>query len=210
MCTFPTLITIKDYLLRQLLSKDYNSDTYRDFTEDERKTIHISGEQIYHSKTMQINYTTYNMKHDGDIINPTTYPDIMVKSPETGQGAQPYWYACIISIFHAYVLSSHSGVGQKMLCPTKIDFLWVCWFGMEWKPYHHGFHHACLPKIGFIKSLDYYAFTFLNLAQVIRGVHLIPAFSEKRTSDLLPVTSSMACILNPNEQDDWLNFYVNM
>jgi hypothetical protein len=134
-------------LLRQLLGKDYNGDTYGDFTEDERKTIHISGKQIYHSKTMWINYTTYDVKHNGDIINPTTYPDVMVKSPETGQGAQPYWYAHVIGIFHAYVLSSHPGVGQKMLCSTKMDFLWVCWFRMEWKPYAmDSTTHTC-PKL---------------------------------------------------------------
>ena len=34
-------------------------------------------------------------------INPTTHPDIMVKSPETGSDAQPFWYARVIGIFHA-------------------------------------------------------------------------------------------------------------
>ena len=159
---------------------------------------------------MRINYTTYDVKRNGDVINPSTYPDIMVKSSETGQDAQPYWYARVIGIFHAFVLSSHPGVGWNMLRPARMDFLWVHWFGMEWKPYRHGFRHARLPKIGFVKSSDYYAFTFLDPAQVIQGAHLIPAFSEKRTSDLLPVTSSVARILNPSEQDNWLNFYVNM
>ena len=157
---------------------------------------------------MQINYTTYDVRCNGDTINPWTYPDIMVKSPETGPGAQPYWYARVIGIFHAFVSSSHLGVKEKML--RQMDFLWVHWFGMEPGPYCHGFRHACLPKIGFVESSDNYAFTFLDPAQVIRGVHIIPAFSEGRTSALLPVTKSVARILNPEEEDDWLNFYVNM
>jgi hypothetical protein len=157
---------------------------------------------------MRINYTTYDVRRDGDTINPWTYPDIMVTSPETGPGAQPYWYARVIGIFHTFVSSTHPGVGWGMLHP--MEFLWVRWFGMEPGPYRHGFCHAHLPKIGFVESSDNYAFTFLDPAQVIRGAHIIPAFSEGRTSALLPVTKSVARILNPEEEDDYLNFYVNM
>jgi len=34
----------------------------------------------------------------------------MVKSLETGPGVQPYWYAHMIGIFHAYISSTHPGV----------------------------------------------------------------------------------------------------
>ena len=73
-----------------------------------------------------------------------------------------------------------------------------------------GIRHAQLPKIGFVESSDDYAFGFLNPAQAIRGMHVIPAFSEGRTSALLPTTNSLARVLNPEEIDDWVNFYVNM
>ena len=199
---------MKDHLLGRLLNRDYEGDSYGDFTEDERNTIEISGERIYRCKTMRINYTTYDVRRDGDTINPRTYPDIMVKSPERGPGAQPYWYARVIGIFHTWVSSTHPGVGGGKL--HSMDFLWVRWFGMEPGRYRHGFCHARMPKIGWVESSDNYAFTFLDPAQVIRGAHIIPAFSEGRTSALLPVSKSVARILNPNEKDDWLNFYVNM
>lgn len=51
---------------------------------------------------------------------------------------------------------------------------------------------------------------FLDPAQAIRGAHLIPTFAEGRSSALLPARKSAARILNPNEEDDWLNFYVNI
>ena len=156
---------------------------------------------------MRINYTTYDVRRDGDTINPWMYPDIMVKSPETGPDAQPYWYARVVGIFHAYVSSTHPDVGRKTL--HSMDFLWVRWFGME-PGYSHGFRQARLPKIGFVESSDKYAFTFLDPAQVVRGVHVIPAFSAGRTSTLLPVTNTVARVLNPEEEDDWVNFYVNM
>jgi hypothetical protein len=81
---------------------------------------------------------------------------------------------------------------------------------MEPGRYRHGIRFGRLPKIGFVKSTDNYAFTFLDPAQVIRGAHLIPAFTEGRSSALLPVKKSTAHVLNADEEDDWLNFYVNM
>jgi hypothetical protein len=80
---------------------------YGEFTDEEYNTVRIAGKQIYHCKTVKINYTTYDIRWDGDTINPRTYPDIMVTSPETGPNAQPYWYACVIGIFHAMVSSMH-------------------------------------------------------------------------------------------------------
>ena len=132
----------------------------------------------------------------------------MVESPEIGPGLQPYWYAHVIGIFHAVVSSSHPGVKRRSR--ERMEFLWVQWFGVEPGRYRHGFHLARLPKLGFVESLDEYAFMFLDPGQVIRGAHITPAFSEGRTSSLLPATRSVAQVLAPGENDDWVNFYVNM
>ena len=199
---------MKDHFLGHLLNQGYDGDTYGEFTEEERNTVGIAGEQIYHCKTIHINYTTYDIRRDGDTINLQTYPDIMVKSPETGLHAQPFWYARVIGIFHASVSSCHPEVAEKST--HRMDFLWVRWFGVEPGRYRHGFRFARLPKIGFVESTDEYAFTFLDPMQVIRGSHLIPAFSEGRTSALLQATKSVARVLNPEEENDWVNFYVNM
>ena len=92
----------------------------------------------------------------------------------------------------------------------QIDFLWVWWFGIEPGWYWYGIHYAQLPKISFIKSTNEYVFTFLNPAQAIRDMHIFPAFSKGQTSALLPNGKSVACILNLDKDDDWVNFYVNM
>ena len=199
---------LKDNILGRLLNSDYDGDSYGEFTDEERNSVRIAGERIYRCKTLRINYTTYDVRRDANTINPTTHPDIMVKSPETGSDAQPFWYARVIGIFHGLVSSSHMGVEEKSL--RRMDFLWVRWLGVEPGRYRHGFRNARLPKIGFIESTDAYAFNFIDPAQAIRGVHLIPAFSEGRTSALLPTARSVARILNPEEKDDWVNFYVNM
>ncbi len=130
------------------------------------------------------------MRQDSDTIKPTTYPDIMVKSLETGPNAQPFWYVCVIGIFHTLISSSHPGVKSKS--HGQMEILWVRWFSVEPGRYWHGFHLAHLPKIGFVESLDEYAFTFLDPKQVIRGAHIIPTFSEGCTLTLLPATKSVA------------------
>jgi hypothetical protein len=201
---------LKDHMLGRLLDRKFQGDTNGDseLTDTERNSVRILGDRLYRSRSMRINYTTDDIRRDSDIINPHTYPDIMVKSPETGPEAQAYWYARVIGIFHARVSSSHKDVQDSSL--RQMDLLWVRWFGMEPGRYRHGFDCARLPKIGFVESTDSYAFTFLDPAQVIRGAHLIPAFSEGRTKNLLPATKSVARVLNPRDEDDWLNFYVNM
>jgi hypothetical protein len=156
---------------------------------------------------MRINYTTYDVRRDADTINPTSYPDIMVNP---GCDTQPFWYARVIGVFHALVSSSHAGVQEDLKPLHRMDFLWVRWFGVEPGRYRYGIRNARLPKIGFVESTDPYAFTFLDPAQAIRGVHLLPAFSEGRTSSLLPTAKSIARVLNPEEEDNWVNFYVNM
>ncbi len=125
-----------------------------------------------------------------------------------GSRAQPYWYARVIGIFHAMVASSHASIEEKSF--RHMDFLWVQWFGVEPGRYRHSFRYARLPKFGFVESTDDYAFTFLDPALVIQGAHMIPAFAEGRTTTLLPATKSLAQVLNPEDEDDWVNYYVNM
>jgi hypothetical protein len=201
---------LKDHILGCLLERNYEGDMYGEFTDEERNMVRIAGECIYRCKTVKINYTTYDIRRDGDTINTRTYPDIMVTSPETGPSAQLYWYARVIGIFHTTISSTHPELEMTSRSRRQMDFLWVRWFGMEPSQYRHGFQFGRLPKIGFIESTDSYAFTFLDPAQVIRGAHLIPAFTEGRSLALLPAKKSMARVLNPSEEDDWLNFYVNM
>jgi hypothetical protein len=81
---------------------------------------------------------------------------------------------------------------------------------MEPGRYCPGFQFGHQPKIGFVESTDKYSFTFLDPLQAIRGVHLIPAFAEGWSSALLPAGKSAGHVLNPNKEDNWLNFYVNM
>jgi len=86
----PFIPKLKDHILGRLLEQDYKGDMYGKFTNAEWNTVHIASEQIYCCKTVQINYTTYDIRHNRDTINIQLYLDIMVNSLETGPNAQPY------------------------------------------------------------------------------------------------------------------------
>ncbi|KAK0429630.1 hypothetical protein EV421DRAFT_1686392, partial [Armillaria borealis] len=57
---------------------------------------------IYHHKILQINYTTYDIRRNQDSINPCTRSNIMVLANDQ-EGSHPYWYACVLGVFHTYV-----------------------------------------------------------------------------------------------------------
>ena len=129
----------------------------------------------------------------------------MVLSREDGPGAHPFWYAQIIRAFIIPVINTAPDARNR--CQQTIEVLWVRWLGVE-PGYRWGFKAARLPKIGFVPETDDNPFGFLDPSLVIRGCHLIPAFSEGRTDSLLKRGESLA--RQPGETDDWCAFYVNM
>ena len=175
------------------------------FTLEEHARLSFRNNTLYQHKVLRINYTTYDMRREQDSLNPTRQANVMVLAPDTED--HPYWYARVIGVFHAIV--SHPQLSE----PTHMDFIWVRWYGLDPDSrYKHGWKPRRLPRIGFIEDTDSIAnapaFGFLDPAMIIRGVHLIPAFKDGRTSDLLD-NSSLARL--PEEGDyDWNFFYVNM
>lgn len=130
----------------------------------------------------------------------------MVVSPETGPNAHPYWYARVLGVFHVKVM--HLGPEAQNRSVQHMEFLWVRWFGVE-PSYRWGFKAARLPKIGFVPDTDSSAFGFLDPSLVIRGCHLVPSFADGRTATLLN-TSTLTAARQPDETDDWTNYYVMM
>ena len=129
----------------------------------------------------------------------------MVLSQEDDTTAHPYWYTRIIGIYHTFVLHESSPE------PILIEFLLIRWLGLDLdRTSRFGWKVRRLPKIGFVPDnpeAGSPAFGILDPAQVVRGVHLIPCFSEGLTGDFLE--SSIARL--PDEGDlDWRCYYVNM
>ena len=153
---------------------------------------------------MRINFTTYDCRRDQDTINICTHSDIMVlaNQAEDPENRHPYWYGHVIGIFHAMVSKVGSGTGFE-----KMDFLWVRWYGLDMHS-RSGFKAQRLHQVGFLDSYDDPdAFGFIDPVDVIRAIHLIPAFHFGKTSQLL---SSSLARREEEGDEDYERYYINM
>ena len=117
----------------------------------------------------------------------------------------PYWYTCIIGIFHANI--HHIGPESTSWEPIQMDFLFVCWFGCNSDP-QPGWKSRRLIWLGFIPGNDGSDFGFLDPNQVIRGIPLIPDFHWGQVTKYLPRLPIAHG--NDNPDHDWQLFYIGM
>ena len=144
------------------------------------------------------------MQREQDTINPHTRPDIMLLSHENeGDSYHPYWYACVIGIFHINV--SHRGPRSRTPHVQKIEFLYVRWFGRHLA--HAAGWSAChLHRVGFLPPDSPDAFEFIDPFDIIRGVHMIPAFAYGKSGEL----GKSIALRHDDDGEDWLYYYVGM
>jgi hypothetical protein len=157
---------------------------------------------IYSVQTMQVHYTTYDMRREYDTINPRTHADVMVLSGEMMPN-HPYWYARVLGIYHMETWLNNGSQPMKQ----HLEVLWVRWLA-PLQNHESGMKHARLPKVAFVEESDMDAFGFLDPGQVIRGAHLIPAFALGRGTSSLRHGISLA--RSEGELDDWEEYYVGM
>lgn len=174
------------------------------YSDEELHSFSFAANKIYRHKVVRINYTTYDVRRAQDSLNPRNHADFMVLAHENEtsddpQRFQSYWYGRIVGIFHSYIKYNGNP-------PERMDFLWVRWLGED-PLYHSGFKAKRLPRVGFVPFEDGGAFGFLDPGEIIRAVHLVPAFAHGRTKDLLAPSIAR----HPKEKDeDWQYFYINM
>ena len=171
----------------------------------------IENELLYRHKVVRVNYTTYDLRRAQDSVNPrlSERADVMVLSPENedeNEDPHPYWYARILGIYHANI--RHIGPNSKSPEPQKMKFLFVRWFGRDQNP-RPGWKAKRLIRLGFVPGNDGSAFGFLDPNQIIRAVHLIPAFKWGRVTTKYLSRSPIARGTK-DADSDWQLFYVSM
>ncbi|KAJ3482617.1 hypothetical protein NLJ89_g12128 [Agrocybe chaxingu] len=126
-------------------------------------------------------------------------PGLEITEQKTNPNYHPYWYAQVLDIFHACVMQ----VGPNSACLQlrKVEFLFVRWYGCNTER-RTGWAAKRLHWVGF---MDSDVFGFLDPAQVIRAVHLIPAFAFHKTSDLLGL--SKIARGHSENAEDFVYFY---
>ncbi|KAM5537746.1 hypothetical protein V8D89_008514, partial [Ganoderma adspersum] len=195
---------LKAHLLRRLpgghvLPPDYVP------TNDELFTVRIVADRMYQHKVLRVNYTRYDMRRDQDSVNPRTHPDIMMLVPD--DATHPYLYARVIGMFHVMAYRTGDDLeGNDDTEPELIHVLWVRWFDLDPRA-PGGFKARRLPRLRWA-SLDDDAFGFLSPAQVLRAVHLMPAFAHGQSDRALPGFS----VARRDDEDDtdWDYHYVGI
>jgi hypothetical protein len=108
----------------------------------------------------------------------------------------PYWYAKVLGIYHVNVRVSDYAEPQRM------EFLWVHWFGQD--PDHHaGFESRRPYRIGLMDRDDPTSYGFINPSDVLRAVHLIPAFANG-------TVSTRAIPGADHNPEEWEFYYISM
>ncbi|KAI0337344.1 hypothetical protein BDW22DRAFT_1468571 [Trametopsis cervina] len=202
---------LKNHLLSRLIGKAYSGDEI-EYGDAERLAVQFRHNRIYFTKTLRVNYTTYDMRRDQDSLNPRNHADVMVLAHEDEDSignTHPYWYARIIGVCHAQV--RYLGADSRSNEYERIEFLWIRWFGRDMTA-PGGFNTRRLHRVGFLDADEPGAFGFLDPAVVIRAVHLIPAFHYGRTDDWLrgPSIARQYTLDDADAESDWRYHYVNM
>ena len=91
---------------------------------------------------------------------------------------------------------STQNLGLTLQNPRWLSFCWFNGMVVILMDHFGGWKSKRLHQIGFIDGDNPFAFGFLDLAEVICGIHLILAFAYSQTSELLPPVRSCVPRIN--------------
>ncbi|KAK7064901.1 hypothetical protein R3P38DRAFT_3302318 [Favolaschia claudopus] len=183
---------LKNHVLSRLAHPDQSGE--EEFSAEEQRSLLISSNRLYRHKILRVNYTTYDVRQGQDSMNPRRQADVMTLGPEDDT-SHPFSYCRVLGIFHVDVVHNVTGASKV---PTTVEVLWVRRFRRD-TSYRAGFKAKRLHRLQFLPGDSPDAFGFLNPDEVIRGVHLIPAFAHGRTHDLLRRSS----LDHDDDDDEW-------
>lgn len=185
-----------------MLELEYDGDE-RTFTPEQRNSIQlIDVDRVVRSKVLCINFPTYDVREAQDLVRMPRGDTVMTLSRDD---EHPFWYARVLMGFHIMVSFRPEGSSPVV---KSMEVLWVRWLGVD-RDHKWGFKEGRLPKVGFVPDRPgHIPFGFLDPSLILRACHLIPAFCDGRTHELLASGPSLARL--PGEEDDWAAYYINM
>ncbi|EGN92242.1 hypothetical protein SERLA73DRAFT_66097 [Serpula lacrymans var. lacrymans S7.3] len=155
-------------------------------------------------------HTIYNIRRAQDIVNPRTdHCNIMLLAPLDGCNtnlrcpSHPFYYACVLSIYHANIVCTGQKVTTYHTC--KMKFLIVRWYKLCSpldRETDSGWYK--LNMLHFVPMAEDDAFGFVNPANVLRSCHLVPAFHKGK---LHPDGIGMSKFAQ--DAQDWKKYYIN-
>jgi hypothetical protein len=169
---------------------------FADFNTDER--IFIKGDTLYSHPLLTVDYTTYDLRREGDPIHLNFGNQaVMVYSP-TSQGTEPWLYAHVVAIYHVFV---HTVANPE---PKRLELLWVRWMERD-SLQLKGVNSSQYTRVSFTlhSGVPGEALGFVDPSHIIRACHLITAFDLGQTRDRLGPSIAR------DTKGDWQAFYTN-
>ena len=227
--------------LLQSLAKSSTEET--DFLDtpaaiSDAEQVYFHSDRLYEHSTLHINYTSYDIRRETDVINPKTSrrnvmclrqdedvsdnasspatpgrsPSSPSPSPEPSSPSHRFIHARVLGIFHSNVI--YRGRGAADLHRRRFDFLFVRWFDfVESEPAQGG-----LDRLELFPLSDPDAIGFLDPADVVRASHIIPRYSlglmypdSGGSHRLYPGKCGSDPVVSRKARDweDWIEYYVN-
>ena len=169
--------------------------------------VHIVNDRIYDHGTLRINYTTYDLQREYDVVNPRKHANIMTVSSSfdpvsrTASDGHPFRYARILGIYHTDVV--YFCPSTRASLASTMEFVLVHWYRRDPR-FKAGFKRRRLHRLELVPPDKPDAFGFLDPDDIIRGCHLIPAFAhEYEDGWMLP------SVAGNKQTHPWCYYYVN-
>jgi hypothetical protein len=160
--------------------------------------ILLHSDRIYRHDTYHVNYTSYDLRTEQDIINPSTSRcNVMCLRSTAGTALGDeghYVYARVLGIYHVNVV--YNGPGSSDMKTRRFDVLWVRWYDSSKAPQNKfSLQTVSLPTVSTaLESID-----FLDPADVLRAAYIMPRFMKGKKHN----TEDMAFApTEPDSEDD--------
>ena len=144
------------------------------------------------------------MREDQDKIYQQRFPDVMVLSDDQ---EHPYLYGRVLDFFHVIAMNDGPSTLLQDNGSATLQMAWVCWFKLNIPVGPSGFHSLRYPSVSFGESNDPEAFGLVHPEEIIRAIHLIPAFKSGCTAEYLEGPTKGR---PESEHDDWRHYNINM
>lgn len=195
---------LRTYILAQILGEEYDDDENQ-FSAEQLSQLTIVDDVIYFHGTLRVNYTTYDCQREQDYFNPSRgNANFMMLAKDNAE--HRWWYGQMLAVFH--VRYRYRGPGVRDTRPKDMEVAWVRWYGLR-KGEKGIWSTKNLPVVGFVnEKVDKSpAFGFVDPAEIVRAVHLIPNQAGKKSANGLGPSIARG---ESKEHQDWNWFFVNM
>ncbi|KAH7917705.1 hypothetical protein BV22DRAFT_1025919 [Leucogyrophana mollusca] len=165
------------------------------------QSVILKNDCIYKHNLLRINYTTYDVRREQDVINPRTeHCNVMFLSKDDSE--HHFCYAKVLGIYHANVI--YVGQGMADYRSRHMEFLWVRWYEMVGSEAGSTGSDTELDTVQFVPMAEVDAFGFVDPSDVMRSCHLIPAFSTGKLH-----SDGIAMSYCAQDGNDWKSYYIN-